>query len=80
MFTVTHERRRRDLHGRVARATWPARQKLHEFAGELGDLPCRILGHHWVEVPELLRRSSHSDGKKMRFKCSRCYLTGGFSN
>ena len=73
----TQDRRRRDIRGRVARATWPARQAFDDL---VQDLPCRWLGHHWVEVPQSLRRSQHSDGRKMRFRCSRCFMTGGFSN
>jgi hypothetical protein len=46
----------------------------------LEDFPCNMIGHHWVEVPEVLRRSSRNDGKRLRFKCSRCYMTGGFSS
>jgi len=79
MTTTTpgRERRRQDLFGRVARATYPAR----EAAGHvLEELPCRVLGHHWVEVPQTLRRSSRSDGSKLRFRCSRCFLVGGFTN
>lgn len=79
-MSATTERRRRDFRGRLARATWPAREALDGFLDDLGDLPCRVLGHRWREVPELLRRSSHSDGRKMRFKCSRCFLTAGFTN
>jgi len=71
------ERRRHDLAGRIARATFPIRYSYGEF---LDGFPCNIVGHHWVEVPELLRRSKRSDGRKMRFKCSRCFLTGGFTN
>jgi hypothetical protein len=61
----------------MARATYPAREAL---AGAMEDLPCRVLGHAWVEVPESLRRSAKSDGAKMRFRCRRCSLVAGFSN
>jgi hypothetical protein len=71
------DRRKRDVRGRLARATWPARQAVDSF---LEDFPCNMIGHHWVEVPEVLRRSSRNDGKRLRFKCSRCYMTGGFSS
>jgi hypothetical protein len=78
---VTPDRRRHDIAGRVARATYPIRTGLLESFNDLSqELPCRLLGHHWVEVPEVLRRSAKSDGRKMRFKCSRCYLTAGFTN
>jgi len=77
---VFRERRRTDFGGRVARVTWPARMTWKEFVADLGGLPCRIIGHNWREVPEMLRRSANSDGKRMRFKCSRCYMVGGFSN
>ena len=71
------ERRRRDLTGRVARATFPVRFS----AGELiHGFPCNVIGHHWVEIPRLLRRSRVNDDRKMRFKCSRCSLTAGFTN
>jgi len=70
-------RRRRDLVGRVARAIYPAREAA---AHALEDLPCRLLGHNWVEIPATLRRSSRNDGSRMRFRCSRCFLVGGFSN
>lgn len=76
----TVDRRRRDILGRLARATWPARESMREFADDLGDLPCQIFGHRWCEVPEALRKSKVNDGKKMRFKCSRCYMTAGFKN
>ena len=76
MDTIT-ERRRTDVKGRVARMTFPAREALTDF---IGDFPCNLIGHHWVEIPRVLRVSRHSDGARMRFKCSRCYLTGGFSN
>lgn len=71
------ERRRRDLVGRLARATWPAKQAFDDLTQ---DLPCRILGHKWVEVPATHMSARARDAHRMRFKCSRCYLTGGFSN
>jgi hypothetical protein len=45
------------------------------LSANLGDAPCYMFGHRWVEVPELLRRSATGDGKKMIIKCSRCYLS-----
>lgn len=71
---VFRERRRRDLRGRVARATYPVRSAVGEF---VEGLPCNVIGHRWVEVPDGLRRHTVH---KMRFKCSRCHLSGGFTN
>ena len=68
---VFRERRRRDLRGRVARAAYPVRAAVGEF---IEGLPCNVIGHHWVEVKDPLRRQA---GRKMRFKCSRCYMSGG---
>jgi hypothetical protein len=67
-------RRSRGLGGRVARLTWPVRMRAKALSANLGDVPCQILGHKWVEIPELLRRSATSDGKRMRLRCARCYL------
>ena len=74
------ERRRRDLRGRMARAAFPVKESVDEFLDGLGDLPCRVLGHRWVEVPasHLSRRAR--EAHRMRFRCSRCFLMGGFSN
>jgi hypothetical protein len=69
------DRRRRDLRGRVARATYPARQAVGEF---ILALPCRFVGHRWVEASRSVRRERGR--RKMRFKCSRCQLRAGFSN
>ena len=71
---IFRERRRRDLRGRVARVTYPARYAIEEF---VGGLPCNVIGHRWVEVPDPVRRQA---GRKMRFECTRCYMTGGFTN
>jgi hypothetical protein len=71
------ERRRRDLRGRVARVAYPARHAVEEL---VEGFPCNLFGHHWVEVPQGLRRSARSTGERMRFRCSRCFLVGGFSN
>jgi hypothetical protein len=73
MYTGT-ERRRRDLPGRVARATWPARQAIGSF---VEGFPCNVIGHRWVEIPRSLRRSKFDGGKRMRFKCSRCGMSAG---
>ena len=59
---------------RVARASYPVRSAVGEF---VEGLPCNVIGHRWVEVADALRRQT---GKKMRFKCSRCHMTGGFTN
>jgi hypothetical protein len=68
------ERRRRDLPGRLARATWPARRALGTF---VEGLPCNVIGHKWVEIPKSLRLTKYSDGRRMRFKCSRCNMIAG---
>ena len=68
------ERRRRDLPGRLARATWPARQALGSF---VEGLPCNVIGHKWVEIPKSLRRRKDDDGKRLRFKCSHCGMVAG---
>jgi hypothetical protein len=64
------ERRRRDLPGRVARATWPARRALGDF---VEGLPCTVIGHKWVEIPKAQRRA-YSDPNRLRFRCSRCRM------
>jgi hypothetical protein len=68
------ERRRRDLRGRVARATYPVR---YAVGGFIAGLPCNVIGHRWIEVRDPRARR---EGKKMRFKCSRCSMTAGFTN
>jgi hypothetical protein len=68
------ERRRRDLPGRLARATWPARRVL---SGAVQNFPCNVIGHRWVEIPRAQRRTKHDDGRRMRFKCARCRLIAG---
>jgi hypothetical protein len=68
------ERRRRDLRGRVARATYPVRNAVGEF---IGGFPCNVIGHRWIEVPDPGRRK---ENRKMRFRCSRCSMSAGFSN
>jgi hypothetical protein len=48
--------------------------------GDLGDMPCYLLGHHWIEVPAThLSARARGEGR-MRFRCGRCFLMGGFSN
>jgi hypothetical protein len=71
---VYRERRRRDLRGRVARATYPARHAVGEF---IEGFPCSFIGHRWVEVPDPMRRR---EGRKMQFKCKRCYVSAWFTN
>ena len=68
------ERRRRDLPGRMARATWPARQAVGGF---VEGLPCNVIGHRWIEIPKAQRLVMFSDGKRLRFKCTRCGLIAG---
>jgi hypothetical protein len=68
------ERRRRDLRGRVARATYPVR---YAVGGFIQGFPCNVIGHRWVEVRDARGRR---EGRKMRFKCSRCSMTAGFTN
>lgn len=67
------ERRRRDLAGRFARATFPVRHSVGEF---IEGLPCNVIGHRWVEIPQSFLRSKAA-GHRMRFKCSRCSMSGG---
>jgi hypothetical protein len=71
---VFPERRRRDLHGRVARATYPARHAVGEF---VDGFPCTFIGHRWVEVPDAMRRR---EGRRMLFRCRRCFMTATFTN
>jgi hypothetical protein len=68
------ERRRRDLRGRFARATYPVRSKVGEF---IDGLPCNVIGHHWVDIS---RPAERVRDRKLRFKCSRCNMTAGFTN
>jgi hypothetical protein len=68
------ERRRRDLRGRVARATYPIR---YAFGGFIDAFPCNVIGHRWVEVRDPRRRR---EGRRMRFTCSRCRMRAGFTN
>lgn len=79
-MTPTTERRRRDLAGRVARATFPIRSGIDELLDGLGDLSCRIIGHAWKEVPASHLSARAREAHRMRFRCSRCHLMGGFSN
>lgn len=72
---LRRERRRRDLRGRLARATYPVRNAVGEF---VDGMPCNLIGHHWVEVSRAVRLA-HAD-RKMHFKCSRCQMTAGFTN
>ena len=75
-----HDRRRHDVVGRFARATFPVRSGVDEFLDGLGDLPCRVLGHRWKEVPASHLSARARDAHRMRFRCARCHLMGGFSN
>lgn len=73
MTSAIKERRRTDLVGRIARATYPQRKAALEW---FVALPCTLLGHKWHEVPRSLRGNQ----ERMRFQCKRCSLMGGFSN
>ena len=54
---------------------------LDEFVSEfVSGFPCNTIGHKWVEIPKTLRKSQYSDGERLRFKCERCSLVGGFSS
>jgi hypothetical protein len=69
------ERRRRDLKGRVARATWP----LFRFAE---CFPCNVFGHRWQEIPQSQLTPRERASGKMRFHCARagCTMRSGFTN
>lgn len=68
------DRRRRDLRGRVARATYPVR---YAVGGFIDSFPCNVIGHRWVELPDPRRRR---EGRRMRFRCARCQMRAGFTN
>jgi hypothetical protein len=69
------ERRRRNLRGRLARATYPVRSAVGEF---IDGMPCNVIGHKWVEASGRARRKQGD--KKMHFKCSRCATIASFTN
>jgi hypothetical protein len=69
------ERRRRDLRGRIRRATYPVRNAVGVF---IDGMPCNVIGHRWVEVGGRARRLKGD--KKMHFKCSRCNEVAAFTN
>jgi hypothetical protein len=69
------ERRRRDLRGRIRRATYPVRNAVGLF---IDGMPCNVIGHKWVEVGGRARRLKGD--KKMHFKCSRCNEVAAFTN
>ena len=69
------ERRRRDLRGRIARATYPVRNAVGGF---IDGMPCNVIGHKWVEACGRARRILGD--KKMHFKCSRCAAIASFTN
>jgi hypothetical protein len=78
MYAETgRERRRRDLAGRITRATFPVRQSIGAL---VAGFPCNVIGHHWVEIPRARWRSSTSGDRRMHFRCSRCQRTGEFTN
>jgi hypothetical protein len=80
MHIQVPDRRRHDLLARLARATFPVRSSVNELLDGLGDLPCRILGHRWKEVPSSHVSARAREAHRMRFRCSRCHLTAGFTN
>jgi hypothetical protein len=69
------ERRRRDLRGRIRRATYPVRNAVGVF---IDGMPCNVIGHKWVEAGGRARRLKGD--KKMHFKCSRCNEVAAFTN
>ena len=70
------DRRRHGVGPWIARQTYPVRTSV---GPALADLPCRLLGHDWWEVPESLRRGpSNRKGERKRFQCRRCSLLGDF--
>jgi len=69
------ERRRRNLRGRIARATYPVRTAVGGF---IDGMPCNVIGHKWVEAGGRARRIQGD--KKMHFKCSRCATVATFTN
>lgn len=71
------ERRRQDLRGRLARATFPLRQALDRV---LDGFPCNVplLGHDWVEIPPSLRSARARAEGRLEFACSRCSTRAGF--
>jgi hypothetical protein len=69
------ERRRGDLRGRLARASYPVRHALGEF---VYSLPCQFVGHRWVEASRVARRTRQ--GRTLRFRCARCRLHAGFTS
>lgn len=78
----TRDRRRHTPIARLSRLTYPARSTVSSsFTSFLSGFPCNIIGHRWVEVPEILRRSLYrgrvTQGR-LRFRCSWCSMTGGF--
>jgi hypothetical protein len=69
------ERRRRDLRGRVARVTYPVRHAVGDF---IVSLPCKFVGHRWVEASRGKRREQGR--RRIRFHCARCRMRAGFTN
>lgn len=83
MMEVAHrqqERRRRDMRGRVARVMFPIRSSFDEFMANSPTLLCRIIGHHDVEVPWANLSRADRQAGRIRFRCTRCYTTAGFTN
>lgn len=67
------DRRRRDLAGRVARATYPMRAALGHSEHPVGGFLCSVLGHTTArEVPYSLRsRHARAEGL-VEYACPRC--------
>lgn len=77
MSTHVQDRRRHDLRGRIARATFPVRYSFGEF---IEGLPCNLIGHHFKEVPQSHLSARDRARGRMRFRCTRCFLMAGFTN
>lgn len=71
------ERRDRTLGGRVARATFPARQAADEW---LSGFPCNVISHRWVEIPPSLRSPRARAAGVVQFSCARCGERAGFTS
>lgn len=76
---VPAERRRRDLAGRIARATWPARTAALDFAEHF---PCNVTGHRWVQIPPTQLTTRERATGRMYFRCGRtgCTIRSAFTN
>lgn len=76
--TTQADRRRRDLAGRVLRATYPARQALSRSEHPVGAFLCSTLGHRRpVAVPFSFRSRHARDRGLTEWQCPRCGLRLG---